>query len=199
MLKEAVFMLAMTVSATAAAEGFYLQGGLGVSRYNDSDKHVTKLANGLVTKSGFSSAVAKMDRGSGMLKLGLGYQINSNLAVEGGFTHLGVLDMSATTTGPTAAMTAELVTYGWELSMVGRYPINEETKLYGRLGAYAWDSKVEDISGNLKSSVAFNNSDGTDLTFGAGIEYKAWRFEYQRYKIDKEHVDTFQVAYRFNL
>jgi opacity protein-like surface antigen len=112
-----------------------------------------------------------------------GYQINRHFAAEFGYSSL--FDKNG------GEITA------WELVGVGMYPLGNNFSIFGKLGLAKWDA----------SACAFGicaSDNGTDLTFGVGVQYDlnpkfAIRGQWQRYDIDSEDGDLFSIGviYKF--
>jgi len=122
-----------------------------------------------------------------------GYGINNNLAVEGGYTSFGEMD------GPTIqGFSTSVEPTGFELAAVGRYPINDQFSLFGKLGFLAWDFEVN-VAG-----LSAGSTTGTDIFFGVGGEYNlsgnlGVRATWDRYTIEDDNVDLLSasVVYSF--
>jgi OmpA-OmpF porin, OOP family len=112
-----------------------------------------------------------------------GYQFNRNFAAELGYVTL--FDKSI--------FGANVEVDGFELVAVGKMPLANNFSVYGKLGFLMWDAKVAGFS-----------DDGTDLTFGLGLQYDVSRNlgirgQWQRYDVDDADADMFSVGlvYRF--
>jgi OOP family OmpA-OmpF porin len=114
-----------------------------------------------------------------------GYQINRTFAAELGY---GMLYDKGD-----AEVTA------WDLVGVASFPIANKFSVFGKLGFAMWEVKQRNVPffGTLKD-------DGTDLTFGVGLQYDVSRnlgvrAQWQRYDTDPEEADalTIGVIYRF--
>jgi len=80
----------------------------------------------------------------------------------------------------------------WELVGVASFPLGNRFSVYGKLGFAMWEV---DFPGG--------SDDGTDLTYGAGVQYDltpklGLRGQWQRYDI-REDADLFSIGviYRF--
>jgi hypothetical protein len=184
-------------SAFAHAESqVHLLGSLGVANYDISEDEIADL----YLNEGFNSVQGELDDSPVMFKIGAGFALNENVSIEAAYTNLGTVEFDVLTTGPTASFDTEIETTGFEGSLVGKHEINEDVHLVGRLGLYAWETEFESTgaSGSF-SATSSGEVDGTDVTFGGGIQFKDWRLEYQRYTLDDQDVDTVQLSYVFNL
>lgn len=129
------------------------------------------------------------DKDTGVKIFG-GYNINQNFGVEAAWMDLG--EVSASGGGTTA--TAELD--GFSLAGVGMFPINQDLRVFGKVGLFMWD-----VTGG--GAAAGISEDGTDLMFGAGV---GWNFmrnlgvraEWERFDVDGDNVDFLSVGVQFN-
>jgi OOP family OmpA-OmpF porin len=109
-----------------------------------------------------------------------GYQINRTFAVEGAYSML--FDKQG------VEITA------WELVGVASFPLANKFSAFGKLGFAMWDADAG----------IFGSDDGTDLTFGLGVQYDLTpkfgiRGQWQRYDVSDEDGDLFSVGviYKF--
>jgi OOP family OmpA-OmpF porin len=109
-----------------------------------------------------------------------GYQFHRNFAGE--FSYANLFDKNG------VELTA------WELVVVGLYPVGNNLSIMGKLGFAMWDVDAG----------FFGSRDGTDLTFGLGVQYDlnpklGIRGQWQRYDIDDNDADLFSIGliYRF--
>lgn len=109
-----------------------------------------------------------------------GYQINRNFAAELGYSSLfdkdGV-DLTA-----------------WELVGIAAFPVANQFSVFGKLGLAMWDVDAG----------ALGSDDGTDLTFGLGVQYDftpklGLRAQWQRYDVSDADADVYSVGivYKF--
>lgn len=107
-----------------------------------------------------------------------GYQINRTFAAELGYGMLydkGGVDVTA-----------------WELVGIGSFPLGNRFSVFGKLGLAMWEVEAG----------AFDD-DGTDLTYGIGLQYDlsnrlGLRGQWQRYDVDGD-ADVLSIGfiYRF--
>ncbi|MCK4586800.1 MAG: outer membrane beta-barrel protein [Gammaproteobacteria bacterium] len=165
-----VFAATFCLASGANAEGIYA----GIS-----------LGNASPEDSAFDSAVG--------WKLFGGYEVNNNLAIEGGYTSFGEMD------GPTIfGFSTSVEPTGFELAAIGSYPINDQFSFFGKLGFLAWDFKVN-IDG-----LGSDSTTGTDIFFGLGGKYNLsnnldLRATWERYTVEGDNIDLLSasVVYSF--
>ncbi|HUH89937.1 MAG TPA: outer membrane beta-barrel protein [Lysobacter sp.] len=118
-----------------------------------------------------------------------GYQVNRYFGVEAGYADFGKIEPRGLP-GKVEADSAYL-------TAVGTLPFTENFSGYAKAGFHAWDAKAR-IPG-----VANAKDDGTDPTYGLGLQYRftdnvALRGEYSRFEMDDIDVDLAQVQLRFD-
>jgi OOP family OmpA-OmpF porin len=131
--------------------------------YADSGPYAGLKVGG--TKVGFNGLAKSSDAAFGAL---LGYQYNSNFAVEGEYTDLGRFS----TVGVTGKSDA------WGLSAVGMLPLEDRFSVYGKLG----------IARTGTSTSAATGLNRTAATYGLGGQYDATpmiglRLGWERYNV----------------
>ena len=173
--------------------GLYLGGAGGVSQFRSSCNDVP---------------VACDDRDTGW-KAFAGYQFTKNLAVEGGYTHLGKISANGVLTG--VAVNADGKAKGWELTAIALFPVYDAFSVYGKLGAF-WSEVDVAITGTIPGFTATTSTTArsTSLTYGAGVKYAftpnvGARLEWQRYqKVEggsnngDDNIDLFSLGLLYN-
>lgn len=123
------------------------------------------------------------DDDTGLRILG-GYNINRNFAAELGYSMLydkGGVEVTA-----------------WELVGIGKYPVSNNFSIFGKLGFAMWEAEANlGPFGRVKD-------DGTDLTFGLGVQYDlsrnfGVRGQWQTYDVGDGDADVLSIGviYRF--
>ena len=194
MYRKVIFGVALTLGATivnAQEAGWY--GGLDIGRshlgVDGSD------VNGALSRQGIAadSSIKHDDTAFGF---DLGYRVNRNFAIEGGYADLGKFHYSS------AATEGNYRAQAFSLSAVGLMPVWENLSVYGKAGIAHTQAKLEAPS---------NASDsGNGLLIGAGVMYDINRSVYAKAGWDryasvgsdatgKGNVDlyTVGVGYRF--
>lgn len=90
-----------------------------------------------------------------------GYPITSNLAIEAGYTDL---DYTARLIQDDDTTFASQQTKGISVSAVARHALDRNFGIYGKAGAFAWESDVDSSAGAADDS-------GVSPTVGVGVEY----------------------------
>lgn len=174
-------------STMAVAQGFYLGGSIGQSKFKESCE-------------GATAGVSCDDTDTAWRFFG-GYEVNRNFAVEIGYADLGEAKASLTSGGITATSTAKAT--AWDVVGIGSLPLGPSFALYAKLGLFYGkaDGRVSVTGGGTTSE----SDTGTDLTFGFGARYDflrnfGARVEWQRYTdFSGSDVDVISagVLYRF--
>jgi uncharacterized repeat protein (TIGR02543 family) len=177
------------------APGWFIGGTLGAALGDVESRDVTaKLLDAAHVK----------DRNRLAGRLFGGYRFNQHLSLEAGYTDLG----KVTTTIETSALNLNDVKgvlpasgEGWELSVSGYLPLAKRWDVYGRLGAWHWETRyrVEETGQQRRPSAS-----GLDGIGGLGVRYwvsPSWQagLGWDRYRVDGQNVDLLglSVVYQF--
>lgn len=108
---------------------------------------------------------ASLDDSDTSISLTLGYKINPNFAIEGGYIDLGELTVNAISNGAgllyaPGPVTVKIEADGFIFDAKGILPLNEKFSLYGKLGLLMGDEKgtLSDVTGSLSAE-----DDGSDI------------------------------------
>jgi opacity protein-like surface antigen len=144
-------------------QGWYVYGAAGQTSGN-GDQATLDNALTSVGGIGFSSSLSTPT----VYNLDIGYQVNQNLAVEGGY--IGSTDETYNAIGGNLVhpVSASARIAGWTLVAVGILPLDDQFSLLGKIG----------ISG-IKDSATVTGPNGTasadstknDITYGIGVKY----------------------------
>lgn len=148
-LPTALLMVLLGSLATAAHAESELYGGMGI---------------------GFSTV--KVDRfdleDSALAARGfLGFRYGRFVGLEAGYVDFGKIKDQVMVALYQPSATYSIDTTGYDLSLVGRYPVNNELVAFGRVGMIRWDSKARIDSIGYRAS-----DDGSDLLWGLGLDYR---------------------------
>ena len=184
MKQVAAALITLSAASTVFAaddSGAYILGAVGASKVA-IDKASIDDALTSVGVTGLSSTTDETDTG---YKLQLGYKLNQNFAIEGGYVDLGEFTYDATFTGGTGKETAKVD--GWNIVAMGILPLGDTYSLLGRLGAIR--AKVDaTASATGPGGSALDNAKATknSFTYGLGVAYNmskstSIRLDYDRY------------------
>ena len=167
-----VLAIAGALAASQASAQAYLGGSIGQSDVDD------EITNGLITSG-------SVDGKDTAFKIFGGYMFNRNFGVEGAYVDLGEVSYSGSFGGaPVTGGKVEI--NGFNVSAVGAFPVNEQFSVFGKIGLFIWDADASDTTGGMPFSAS---ADGTDVSFGVGVNYSftrnlGVRAEWERFKTD---------------
>ena len=157
-----------STAVQAADEGFYGYVSAGSStsdRKAEVDNALTN-AGAVFTSSANSTDTA--------YKVQLGYQFNSNFAVEGGYVDMGRFTYHALSTVPAGATRDGIVKVtGVNLDAVGRLPVSDAVAVFGKLGFVSYDLSYSCQSSVIPCITPNRSKRGTPLHYGLGLD---WNF-----------------------
>jgi OmpA-OmpF porin, OOP family len=169
-VKALLAVVAVSASSLASAQ-WYVGGSVGVSNtsLNESSLRLTGVATQALSKN-------ESDTGT---KAWVGYQLNKNFAIEGGYVNLGQFSASNTYTGPNGTLTAKIKTDGWNLAVLGMLPLGSNMSMFAKLGAYmSTTSGTSSGTGTLPpGAIASVSNSETNVMYGFGLDYnlsKSW-------------------------
>jgi hypothetical protein len=110
--------------------------------------------------AGLGSATAEndefdLDGSDTYFKLAIGGELSDALAVEGGY-----LDLGEAEDGPVSGSAD-----GFFGNVKGSHAINSDTRIFGKIGLFIWDSEV------CLAGVGCLSDDGNDLFYGGGVGF----------------------------
>lgn len=176
------------VPADTGAKNFYgsLKFGAGDNDYPPSNQ------DGSVTN------VSSDDRDT-VWGVTFGYQINDNLAVQGAHQNFGESTFSGDSSGgpswEAGPVSALHESDGWELGVMGRWPINDRWYALGYLGWLWWDSKETFVE---TSGISVLEESGGDFTYALGFEYDVGLKERVVYRFMGSHHEVGDFGYDVN-
>jgi hypothetical protein len=136
-----------------------------------------------------------------------GWRASQYFGTQFGYTHLGTVDTAFT--GDVLDIPAFLrdasrlqprSASGFDLNLVGRYPLGKRFEVAAQLGAFAWNADY--TVGNSSGDFLKREDNGVDLTYGAGLEYGldgglTFSGGWTRYKVDSESIDFLGVGLQY--
>jgi OOP family OmpA-OmpF porin len=176
------------VTTAYATDQWYVLAGVD-QRINNDEKSTV---DSILTTAGATGFTSSSDTTIGY-KIQLGYQINQNFAVEGGYSDLGNTTYSAIGGNIGAGINAEASITGFDLVAVGIVPVNEQFSLLGKLGVASIKDSVTVSGGGISKS-----TDGTknDLTYGIAALYYFDKEHFGRIDVDSYNVGNSTSAKR---
>lgn len=173
--------LLAAVTLPAAADGFYVAGDLGQSKFSGED-------------GGNDTAFAA----------GVGYNINSSFSAELSYHDLGGIDISSTEYSPNVGnidIKGDIKASAVALSAIAKLPVNDSFGVYARLG-YSQIKLKADATGyamGITVPVSMSESENKAI-YGIGADYKlnekaALRAEY--IKFSDTEITSFTVGFSY--
>lgn len=157
-LIASVMALGGVLATTQASAQAFVGGSIGQS---DIDDEITTNLIDSGTVDGKDTA----------WKIFGGYMFNRHFGLEAAYVDLGEVSYSGSFGG--AAVTGGKVEItGFNVAAIGSYPVNEQFSVFGKLGFFLWDAEASDTTGGVPFSA---KDDGTDLSWGVGVNYNFTR------------------------
>lgn len=122
-------------------------------------------------------------------RLFAGWRFNPHVSIEGGYFDLGEFDYTATT-DPAGSLDGRLEFSGWNVDLLGMWPVTERASLVARVGAWHGEAKVDYAATGAVNLLQSSFSDTqTSHKVGAGFHYRltdalGLRLEVERYRMD---------------
>lgn len=176
------------VPSNTAAKNFYggASLGLGDNDYPDSNQ------DGSVT--GISE-----DTNDSVYSFFAGYQVNPYFAIEGGYTDFGESTFAGTSSGgpswEAGQVSAHLESDGWQLGVMGRWPITERWYALGYIGWLWWESRETFVEPSATTTLT---ESGSDATFALGFEWDAGLKDRILYRFMGSHSQVGETGYDIN-
>ena len=178
-LKTALFAsLALAAgTATAADDGFYVGAGVGYGSMSVDSQKIDNVLDSELTPTGYFVDGSNVDDGASPWSAFVGYRFMKYVAVELGYIDLGNADYSSAVSDGVDTFgraKAQWEASGWPVSVLGIWPINDEWEVFGRVGLFMGDVKLQAkaVDGNgdtLLRGNASNNSN--EFIGGAGVNF----------------------------
>ena len=193
-MKKIFMVLAMFVfflSNTSKAEDAYMFGGVKLFNYGIESSDLQVINTSLVSL-GFSSSLSTTDNTGVGFDLGIGLNLDENLALEFGYVNFGTLEINTTLTGPAETVKTEIT--GNAITGAGVFKFGDDQEnFYLKAGMHSWDLDGK-VTASLGSSTAPLGT-GTDLTFGAGFKANNWFASYDYYAVEEGDFSSFGIGY----
>jgi OOP family OmpA-OmpF porin len=185
-INKVVVASALALSGLLAATQASAQAFVGASiGQSDVDEDITA---GLITSG-------SVDSKDNAFKVFGGYMFNRHFGVEGAYVDLGEVSYSGSF-GSAAVNGGKVETTGFNVAALGSYPVTEEFSVFGKIGLFIWEAEASDTTGGVPFS---EKTDGTDISFGLGLNYQftrnlGVRAEWERFKLDEADADLISVG-----
>ena len=178
----------MFVPANSAAKNFYgtVRLGFGDNDYPGSNQ------DGSVTG-------VQSDENDTVFSVSGGYKFSDNVAVQVAYHDFGNSDFSGTSSGgpswDAGPVSALHDATGWELGILGRWPVSDRWYALGFIGILSWDSKETFVE---SSGVSVLEESGSDVSYALGFEYDAGMRDRFLYRFMGAHHEVGDFGYNVN-
>jgi OOP family OmpA-OmpF porin len=162
-IATALLVLCSTVAGNAMAGDMYFLGSVGTTTYGSATQSNTDAELQRLGKTGVQSTFGGNAK---TYKVILGYQMNPNMAVEGGYYDLGVANYNATFSGGSISVDAKAT--GMNFSLVGISPLNYQTSVLAKIGYTIGTIKS---NGSASGATVSTSQDKNSVSYGFGGIY----------------------------
>jgi OOP family OmpA-OmpF porin len=197
--------MATSLASSAHAQDtshYYVGGSVGQSRTEMDPARTTGIVLPGVNTTGIAT-----DKTGDAFKLFGGYQINRNVAIEGGYFDLGK-NRFTTQTAPAGTLSGDSRVQGMNLDVVGTLPLTERFSAQARVGVtHAWTKDRFSGTGAGAGIASSSKHNDTNVKVGFGVQYEmspsVWiRGDLERYRIQnatsrRANVDVATVSLVF--
>ena len=212
-LRRAAALAAMGVAVASGAQagepagsGLHVGASLAAATSSESGRGMS----GALQAQGHAVTASLDDRRT-TWRLHGGWSLNRYLAAEVGYSDLGEVSTQYDGSLPVLAVDGFLAAAadlhprtanGFDLSLVGRYPLPFAQKLsvHARAGLFRWDAERRVSASDGRSAVRYE--DGASLLLGGGFGYAVTRkvdvsAEWTRHALGSEHVQALGLGVRY--
>jgi hypothetical protein len=172
----AVASLACASTSFAGDDGWYVMGAIGETTSNHG-KSIRDNTLASIGRTGFSSSFNK----PAVYNLDVGYQVNKNFAVEGGYIGSNSATYSASGGNLARPVNASTKISGWTVAAVGILPLTDQFSLLGKWGLAGIKESATVTGLGVPTST---NGTITDVTYGIGAKYDFTHAVFGRLDID---------------
>jgi OOP family OmpA-OmpF porin len=196
-----IIALMIATSAFADNDGTYVLAGVGKIAAGDAGQStIDSLVRGAGGED-FSSSMSKPTT----YKLQIGYQLNDNLALEGGYVGSQTVNYAAAGGNLLGPVRSTSRINGWDVVGVAMAPLGGGLSVLGKLGF----ANMQELAGAQTTGFAdFTSGSKVDITYGIGAKYDFannvfLRLDVDRYDIGSSKaassstIATFNIGYKF--
>ena len=97
----------------------------------------------------------------------IGANYGDYVGLELGYVDFGTVNDQVLLEQGTGSINDGIKTWGYELALIGRYPLNQELDAFGKVGMLRWDSES-----TLETFPAPTKQDGDDMVWGIGLDFR---------------------------
>jgi len=97
----------------------------------------------------------------------IGFTWGDYLGIETGYINFGTVNDRILDQPGQQTLNNGIETWGYNVSLVGRYPLNEELEAFTKVGMIRWDSEA-----TLETFPLPAKTDGDDVIWGVGLDFR---------------------------
>jgi OOP family OmpA-OmpF porin len=115
----------------------------------------------------------------------IGLNYGDYVGLEFGYVDFGTVnDQVKLVEQGTGSVNDAIESWGYELALIGRYPLNQELDAFGKVGMLRWDSEETLETFPLPTKV-----DGDDMVWGFGLDFRGSNRFHARVQADFVDID----------
>lgn len=118
--------------------------------------------------STFSQDAPKLEGAAVATREFLGLRYGDYVALELGFIDFGTVNNRVRVAFGQPSQNLGVETWGYDVSLLGRYPLSQELAVFGKVGTLRWDS--DQRLGGLRPVTRLS---GDDLIWGLGVDFRS--------------------------
>jgi Outer membrane protein beta-barrel domain len=178
--KIAAVIAGLMAASTALAgdDGMYLLAGVGKPIAGDGGQSTIDNLVATAGGTGFSSSMSTPTT----YKVQVGFQLDENLALEGGYIGSQTVNYSATGGNLNGAVSSTSRISGWNLTGIGALPLGQGFSLLGKLG---FANMQELASAKATGFTDFTSGAKLDITYGVGVKLDLAKGFFVRLDVDR--------------
>lgn len=212
MKKTAIFCALALCSGIASAQSSGFYAGASTGQASVDLGNIASDVAAIATEEGFTNVSSGQKDSDTSWKFFMGYKVNQNFAIEGGYVDLGkyTANVSGMDGGVKATIDASVKSYAYFVDVVGILPLGGDFSLFGKVGGAYTNTKAEASAayGGVSASDSIKENKFVPKV-GAGAEYNitksiAVRGEFERYMnvgdsdtTGESNVDVWSVGLKF--
>jgi hypothetical protein len=176
-------------TAFAGEDGVYVLAGIGKPTAGDGGRSTI---DGLVTAAGGAGFSSSMSTPTAY-KLQIGFQLDENLALEGGYIGSQTVNYVATGGNLTGTVSSTSRISGWNLTGIGALPLGRGFSLLGKLG---FANMQELAAAKATGFTDFTSGSKLDLTYGIGAKLDLAQGFFVRLDVDRYDLGSANASSR---
>ncbi len=148
-----LFFLSLLPQASFAETEFYGGVGIGYSTFQ--------------VDSTFQGDPIDFEGAAVAVRQFIGVNFGDYVGLELGYVDFGTVNDQVLLPQEAGSINDSIESWGYELALIGRYPLNQELDAFGKVGMLRWDSES-----TLETFPLATKQDGDDLIWGIGLDFR---------------------------